>query len=135
MLIVVAVVSWLVGVVAYMLAARAFYGETPEGADFTAVVFWSAFMCVVLFPTLYAPVLRVLRRKSREVNFIITFPLVGASLFAVPTFLIFSLFGGWNRNWLKDMMSDEAILFHCMFIAVGITFGLGFAWYQRRRFS
>lgn len=51
------------------------------------------------------------------------YPLTSAALGVLPVLLITLVFGG----DLLSLVSPEASLFYCMFIAFGLVFGTGFS--------
>ena len=129
---IVCVVSWLVGVAVYLSSLYLMYGQTAEGADLAAVLFWSFVAAVFAFPLIYLPIMFLLRRILRGYKPVAAFPAVAALVFVIPTAFILGMFSIDGRGFLRSLVSPEALLFYCMFVAVGITFGLGFVWCYRR---
>jgi hypothetical protein len=128
---IVCVISWLVGVAAYLSSLHLIYGQTVEGADLTAVLIWSFVAALFAFPLIYLPTMLLLRRVLRGYQPVAAFPAVGALMFVIPTAFILGMFSIDGHGFLRSLVSPEALLFYCMFVAVGVTFGLGFVWCYR----
>ena len=124
--------SWLIGVAAYLSSLYLVYGQTAEGADLTAILFWSFVAAVFAFPLIYLPIMFLLRRLLRGYKPVAAFPVVAALVFVIPTAFILGMFSTDGYGFLRSMVSPEALLFYCMFIAVGVSFGLGFVWCSRK---
>ena len=129
---IVSTVSWLVGVAAYLSALYFIYGQTAGGADLTSVLFWSFAAALFALPLIYLPVMFLLRRFLRGYKPVIAFPVVASLVFVLPTAFILGMFSFDGSGFLRSFFSREALLFYCMFIAVGVTFGLGFVWCFRK---
>ena len=127
----VCVISWLVGAAAYLSSLYLIYGETVGGADLTAVLFWSFAAALLAFPLIYLPLMLLLRRVLRGYK-PAAFPAVASLVFVIPTAFIIGMFSTDSHGFLISLLSPEAMLFYCMFIAVGMTFGLCFVWCYRR---
>ena len=124
--------SWLVGVAAYLSALYLVYGQTAGGADLTAVLFWSFAAVLFALPLIYLPVMFLLRRLLRGYKPVAAFPVVASLVFVLPTASVLGMFSIDGSGFLRSFFSPEALLFYCMFIAVGVTFGLGFVWCFRK---
>jgi hypothetical protein len=129
---IVCVVSWLIGVAAYLSSLYLIYGQTAEGADLTAVLSWSFVAALFAFALIYLPVMLLLRRLLRGYKPAAAFPVAASSVFVFPTAFILGLFSTDGHEFLRSLASPEALLFYCMFIAVGVSFGLGFVWCSRK---
>jgi hypothetical protein len=129
---IVCVVSWLVGVAVYLSSLYLIYGQTAEGADLTAVLFWSFVAALFAFALIYLPIMFLLRRLLRGYKPVFAFPLVASLVFMIPTAFILGMFSTDGYGFLRSLVSAEALLFYCMFIAVGVSFGLGFVWCFRK---
>ena len=124
----VCVVSWLVGVAAYLSSLYFIYGQTAEGADLTAILFWSLMAALFAFALIYLPVLLLLRRLLHGYRPVAAFPAVASLVFVIPAAFILGMFSTDTDGFLRSLVSPEALLFYCMFVAVGVSFGLGFVW-------
>jgi hypothetical protein len=120
--------SWAVGITTYLLSLAAFYHQSISRGDLSAVLFWSLLASLVAFPIVYLPCMFLLRRLLRGRSSVLLFPVAASLLGIIPTFLILLSQGG----RVRDLISHEAFLFYCMFIAVGVVFGLGFVWLYGR---
>jgi hypothetical protein len=129
---IVCVASWLIGVAAYFSALYLLYGQTAGRADLTAVLVWSFVAALSAFALIYLPALLLLRRLLRGFRPVAVFPLVASLLSVLPTAFILGMSSSDNRGFLRALVSPEASLFYCMFVAVGVTFGLGFVWCSRK---
>jgi len=127
-LIVVCVVSWLAGVMTYFSSLRLIYGETAEGSDRTAVLFWSFVASLFAFPLIYLPLMFLLRRLLNGFKPLAAFPAVASLVFILPTSFILFVFSLSIDGLFHSLFSPEAMLFHYTFIAVGFSFGIGFIW-------
>ena len=126
---IVAVIAWLVGVVAYFIALLLIHGDPPTwGGDTNAVLFWSVIAFGASFVVLYVPSLHAVRRIRRGVTPVSMFVVVAVLLGIVPTATI-AFFNGGD---LRSMLSSEAVLFYIMFAAVGLVVGIGFALVHRK---
>lgn len=126
------VVSWLVGVVVYFASLYLVYGQTAGRADLTAVLVWSFLAALFAFPLIYLPIMFLLRRLLRGYKPVAAFPVVASLVCIIPTAFILGMYSTGGSEFLRSLTSPEALLFYCMFIAVGISFGLGFVWCSRR---
>ena len=125
-------VSWLVGVAVYLSSLYLIYGQTAEGADLMAVLFWSLMAALFAFALIYLPIMFLLRRLLRGYKPVAAFPAVASLVFVFPTVFILGMFSTDGTGFLRLLVSPEALLFYCMFIAVGVSFGLGFVWCFRK---
>jgi len=119
--------SWAVGLAAYLGSLALFYRQSISSGDFFAVLFWSLLAFALAFFALYLPVLLALRRLLHGVSPLWPFPLLATVLGIVPTALILFYWGGGFRS----LVSPEASLFYLMFAVVGIIVGGGFAFINR----
>jgi hypothetical protein len=117
-------VSWVVGLAAYVGALALFYRQSISSGDLTAVLFWSILAFAVAFFALYLPALHAMRRWLRGVRPLWPFPLLAVLLGVVPTTAIVFFFSGGD---VRSLASAEATLFYSMFGAAGIVVGLGYA--------
>jgi len=131
-LVIVGLVSWLVGVSVYLSSLYLIYGQTAKGADLTAVLFWSFVAALFAFPLIYLPIMLLLRKLLRGYKPVAAFPVVASLVFVIPTAFILGLSSTDGYGFLRSLLSPEAVLFYCMFIAVGVSFGLGFVWRSRK---
>jgi hypothetical protein len=129
---IVCVVSWLVGVAVYISSLYLIYGQTAEGADLAAILFWSFVAALLAFTLIYLPIMFLLRRLLRGYKSVAAFPLVASLVFVIPTAFILGTFSTDGYGFLRSLVSPKALLFYCMFVAVGVTFGLGFVWCYRK---
>lgn len=121
------VVSWVVGLAAYLGSLALFYRQSISSGDLTAVLFWSLLAFAVAFFVLYLPALFVMRRLLRGVRPLWPFPVLSVLLGVVPTAAIVFFSGGGVRS----LVSPEAYLFYSMFGAAGIVVGFGYAFIYR----
>ena len=129
---IVCVVSWLIGVAVYLSSLYLLYGQTAGRADLMAVLFWSATAALAAFALLYLPTMFLLRRFLHGLKPVAAFPLIASLVFILPTAFVLGMFSTDGSGFLRSLVSTEAALFYCMFIAVGVTFGLGFVWCFRK---
>ena len=132
-LIIACALSWLVGVTTYFSSLRFIYHQTAEGADVTAVLFWSFAESLFAFSIVYLPMMFVLRRILHGFKPLAAFPAVASLAFILPTAFIMFMFSLSIDSFARSLFSPEAILFYLMFIAMGFSFGLGFVWCFRDR--
>lgn len=139
---VVVIVSWLLGVAAYLLSLYLLYGEVVgSGAqarddfimDIITIVCYSLVMIVIVYWRMMMSVQKRLLSGSAKPAFV--FPLVASSLFVVPT-LFFLMLSGDRRiedllSSLSSWFSPDMIPLYSMFIVIGILFGLGYVWVER----
>ena len=81
--------------------------------------------CLILLPGIYLPVLYLLNRKIKQ-NQILYFPLLLVLFANLPVYFLI---------WLKtyDLYGkSEAILFYTGFLTIGIIFGMGLAWQNKK---
>jgi hypothetical protein len=118
--------AWGAGVIVYLLALAAWWGQSIQWREVRAVLFWSALAFLLTTALVYTPVLLGLRRLLHGDRPLIIFPIVAMLLGVLPTMLIIAVWGGGFRT----LLSPEAALFYAMFLAAGLVLGLGFAWRQ-----
>jgi hypothetical protein len=122
-LILIAVISWIAGVAAYVGSGAFLWRQTVSGGDLRAVLFWSALASTVAVVLVYAPVMFALRKWMGRAAGIATYASASVLLGVIPVLLIVGLLGG-NPS---SILSPEALLFYCMFTAFGFVFGAGFS--------
>jgi len=123
-IIIIFIVSWVVGLAAYLGSLALFYRQSISFGDLTAVLFWSILAFAVAFFALYLPALHAMRRWLHGVRPLWPFPLLAVLLGVVPTAAIAFFFSGGD---VRSLASPEASLFYSMFGAAGIVVGLGYA--------
>lgn len=119
------IISWFLGLLSYVAGCAVIYRQPIPltSGDFRFVLFWSLAAFALSFVLLYLPALFTLRRLLHGVRPVWPFPIVAIVLGVVPTALIFIIWGG----GIRSLISPEASLFHCMFVAVGLIVGFGYA--------
>ena len=123
-----AVLSWIAGLVIYLLALRIIYGESISSGDFGAVAFWSAITCLIAMPLAYVPAMFVTRYLLNGVNPVGALPLVGVLVSVIPVILLWALLGGFDMGGIfSALLSPESLLFNFHFAGTGAVFGLRFA--------
>jgi len=122
------VISWLIGLCAYVGSCALFYRQTIGSADLFSAALYSFIAFAIAFCVVYLPSLLALRRLLNGTRPVWPFPLVAALLGVLPTALV--LFG-WGGT-LRSLVSHEASLFYAMFGAVGLVVGIGFTRIYRR---
>jgi hypothetical protein len=118
-------VSWFAGLVAYFGALYLRYGEVPAtvSGDFAAVLFWSVVAFAIAYVALYLPVLGWIARRRGGTRPLWPFAVAAVAAGIVPTALILVANGG----GLHALASPEAQLFYVMFVTIGIVVGIGYA--------
>jgi hypothetical protein len=118
------VLAWLAGLVAYVGALYVLHGEvvSPGSGDYAAVLFWSAAAFAVAYVAVYLPLQGFVARRvggSRPL-----WPFLAAAIAAgvLPTALILLANGG----DLRALAGPEARLFGAMFVAIGVVVGAGY---------
>ena len=129
---IVCVVSWLIGVAAYSSSLCLLYGQTAGRADLIAVLFWSFVASLFAFALIYLPVMFLPRRLLRGYKPAAVFPVAASLVFVLPTAFSLGMLSTDGSGFLRALGSPEALLFYCMFVAVGGTFGLGIVWCFRK---
>ena len=122
--------SWLGGLLLLLLAAFLSY-EFLSVVDITSFAVFLLAGCLFLLPGIYLPVLNLLDRKIKHAhhpakNQIFYFPAILVLLANLPVYFLI---------WLKtyDLYGkSEAILFYAGFLAIGIIFGIGWAWKRKK---
>ena len=123
------VVSWAAGMMAYLAALRAFYGQDISSGDLAPTFFWSLLAwCIVSFVALL-PVFRWLQRRGGWSMRPATLGLAGLAACFLPTALVLGVWGGLT---LGDLVSPEAILFEVLFGVSGVILGVGYAALRKR---
>ena len=123
-----AVLSWIAGLVIYLLALRIIHGESISSGDLGAVVFWSAITCLIAMPLVYVPAMFLTRYLLNGVNPVGVFPLVGVLVSVIPVILLWALLGGFDMGGIfSALLSPESLMFSFLFAGTGVVFGLGFA--------
>jgi hypothetical protein len=124
-LVVISVLSWLAGLVAYLTALSVLWRQTISPGDLQAVAFWSSLAAVVAIAMVYVPVMFALRERLRTTsgwNWLL-YTLVGVALGGLEVLFIAVV---WSRDVLGSLFSPEARLFLWMSVAFGGAFGSGF---------
>ncbi|RYD74281.1 MAG: hypothetical protein EOP84_20160 [Verrucomicrobiaceae bacterium] len=127
-LILLAIVAWAAGLLAYVVSLAAFYRQSISHGDFVAVVVWSAIGFFLAFVAVYLPALLGLRRLLGGVRPAWPFPLASILLGVAPTAFVLLYWGG----GLRSLFSSEASLFYSMFSVIGILLGLGYVRIHRQ---
>lgn len=122
-LFIIAVLSWLTGW-ATILSWDCLFVETPSTADVFGFGTLTLITAVPIFALLYLPGLFWLRRKLGGCRPAALFPFASGVLLNVPVVAV-SLFMGRLK---ASMAVGEHTLFIAGFVAMGLTFGLGFVW-------
>ena len=123
-----AVLSWIAGLVIYLLALRIIYGESISSGDLGAVVFWSAITCLIAMPLVYVPAMFLTRYLLNGVNPVVVFPLVGVLVSVIPVILLWALLGGFDMGGIfSALLSPESLMLSLLFAGTSVVFGLGFA--------
>lgn len=125
-LIIVALVSWLIGLGVISIISYLIYDELSL-ADLLGFGGMSLIASVFVFAGLYAPGLFWLRRRLRGCEPAVFFPLASALFLNAPLFMALALMAG------RKMVVSEAILFASGFLTMGLVFGLGFIWSYREK--
>lgn len=117
-LLILAVLAWLGGVLAYGITLLTWYRD-GRLEDLIGAAAWAAPPLLMVLPTVYLPSLYAaahlgLRRRHH-------FAILGAGLAILPMILLSSLSGGMPLSYL----TPENTLFGIMFLTSGAIFGLG----------
>lgn len=119
--------SWLLGLMAILLAFYVVEGVNLSDADVKGATVTSLIVAALLFSLAYAPSLFWLRRRLGGCRPVAVFPLASALVLNLPVFLIGILAIG------RTLAATEALAFIGAFVLMGTAFGLGFVWnYQDR---
>ena len=119
--------SWLLGLMAILLAFYVVEGVNVGAADVKGATVMSLIVAALLFSLAYAPSLFWLRRRLGGCRPVAIFPLASAFVLNLPVFLIGILAIG------RTLAATEALAFIGAFVLMGTAFGLGFVWnYQDR---
>jgi hypothetical protein len=127
-LIALAALAWLAGL-ATILTWSYLFIETPSKADVFGFGSLTLMTATLLCGLLYAPGLFWLRRRLGGCRPAFLFPLVSGVLLNVPVVAV-SLF---IARLKASMAVGEHTLFLASFVAMGLTFGFGFARLYRAR--
>ena len=118
--------SWLIGLVALLLAFLIVDG-TLNAIDLQNATIASLIIAALLFSLAYAPSLYWLRKRLGGCRPAALFPVASALVLNFPVFLIGILAIG------RTLLPLEAFAFIGAFVLMGTTFGLAFVWnYQNR---
>ena len=115
--------AWAAGLGTYLGVYTLTLGGPIGRGDLIAVAYWSLLVLGVCVPVVYLPCLFALRRLLGGWRPIVAFPLTAAALGVVPVVLIVLLWGS-----LRGLLSQEALLFYCLFAAAGIVVGWVVTW-------
>jgi hypothetical protein len=125
-LILVAVISWLLGLVTHLIPMYLIFDEPPSTADLIGVGGASLIFSLLVFFLVYTPGLFWLRRRRAGCQPAIHFP-IASTILTIPILLVIGL------RVSKSFSTGEALLFMIQFLVAGICFGFGFVWYCRRK--
>jgi hypothetical protein len=136
-LLAVALISFLVGSLAYLAALGIIWGERVSRGDMTAVLLWGGLayglvglpLCLLLFLILHLVRRYGLKTKTRLGAWVL--PLLGALLGLAPTYALVRSWGG-GLSAAGGLAEPEALLFYSFFGASGACFGLGWWWLFER---
>jgi hypothetical protein len=136
-MIVVVVLSWIAGMAAYLVALWILWRQTVSLPESMSLAGLLAFALMIAVPSLYLPVMYLVKKRRGGTHPASVFALVGCLLGAIPLVIIFVLHGGlvigaWESS-LRRLLSPEAQLLYVMFITVGVVIGYGFAITERSR--
>ena len=121
------IVAWAAGLLAYLGSLAAFYRQPISRTDFVAVGVWSADGFLLAFIALYLPAFDGLRRLLGGVRPAWPFPLAAIVLGVAPTAFVLLYWGG----GLHSLVSSEASLFYAMFSVAGLLLGVGYVHIHR----
>ena len=125
-LICISLASWLIGLLALLLAFLIVDG-TLNAIDLRNATVASLIIAALLFSLAYAPSLYWLRKRLGGCRPAALFPVASALVLNFPVFLIGILAIG------RTLVPLEAFAFIGAFVLMGTTFGLAFVWnYQNR---
>src|SRR5688500_18174810 len=119
--------SWVGGLLILLLAAFLSY-EFLSVVDITSFAVFLLAGCLILLPGIYLPVLNLLCRNIKK-NQIFYLPVILTLLVNLPVYFLI---------WLKtyDLYGkSEAILFYAAFLTIGIIFGMGWAWKNKKLYG
>lgn len=119
-LLVISVISWLAGLVP-VLAIFHFVVEPVSFADFMGFTVTSLGISLIAIVLLYLPGLFWLRRRLGGCERAALFALLPAFILNAPILALTGFQAG------RTMARSEALSFICLFIVMGLVFGLGFA--------
>ena len=118
------IVSWALGVLAYGAIGSLLDGRLMGSGDFGAAALYSGVVFAVTAPVVYLPAMWWARRMTlRYAALVMTCATIIQSMGA--TALVFAGFGGFQWRY---MLKPEAALFYLIFGTAGIVIG---TWYLR----
>ena len=120
-----AVLSWIAGLIVYLLLHYIMRGKAPEGGDLTALVVWSFVSLSVASTFIYLPSLMLLRQLLRDYRPRVAFALVPVVAAVLPTWLFFSYLGGLGMN-MRAWLAPKVVMVYAMFGVAGAVFGIVF---------
>jgi uncharacterized membrane protein YjjP (DUF1212 family) len=126
----IAVLSWAIGLFAYVTSCWLFYQQTVSRGDFLAVASRSFLAWHTAFLLIFIPCFYGLAGLRSQLPRRWLFALVGAALCFVPTFFIF---GAPFDLQARYVFSHEARLFYCFFAVSGALAGLAFTYVSKQR--
>ena len=133
--IVLAAVSWAVGLLAYLLVLRVAWDQSISFGDLLGVVQLSGVAWALTYAFLYIPVLSRFRRRVPSTLRFCVLPIVALPLGLVSVVLVWLCFGiplalfgyGWSSLSTSFFTSPEASLFYWFFGAASVVVGIGLA--------
>jgi hypothetical protein len=120
----IALSSWLIGVLVYPLSCLLIYRQGVSAGDYYAAAMTSLFSYSTAFLLIYLPVFTVIDRRTSATARRLIFWIASVLLSVIPTSLVIFSFGG--VDW-RALLSHEALLFHCFFVASSLVAGSLFA--------
>jgi hypothetical protein len=126
----IALLSWAVGLIAYVASCWLFHQQTVSPGDFIAVVSRSFLAWHTAFLLIFIPCFYGLAQLRSRLPRRWLFALVGAALCFVPTLIIF---GAPFHLRARYVFSHEARLFYCFFAISGALAGLAFTYVTKQR--
>jgi hypothetical protein len=139
--IIIAVVAWIAGLVAYLAALRIGWDQSISSGDLVAVVQSSLIAWAITYAFVYVPVLQRVGRSLAPVLRFCVLPLVALPLGLVAVTLVLlclavpaGLLGfGWSSLSPSFFLSPEASLFYWFFAGSGVVAAIGIACLQSRQ--
>jgi hypothetical protein len=125
-LILVALISWLLGLVTHLAPTYLVYREPFSTEDLFGIGTISFVASVIFFFLIQTPGLLWLKRRLGGCQRAKLFPLASLVL-TLPVVLFIGLRIG------ESVSPGEAVLFICQFLVMGPCFGIGFVWHCRKR--
>ena len=126
----IALLSWIAGLLGYLASGWIFYRQTIGYADFVAAAYRSFFAYHTAFLLIYLPCFVGLARGLPHMRPRWAFALLGAALCFIPTLFVF---GAPFHLRTRYLFSHEARLFYCFFAVSGALAGLGFTYVSTTR--